>query len=100
VGLFLWLCLSIIETNDCQLYCSAQNGAAPLILNYVAGWPKDRFYNDNHPFFCNCGARYLFAEGSVSQAFDSAETVAGNAGFNQQAKAQERIDGSERSKFG
>ncbi|HFL7937964.1 TPA: hypothetical protein ACG5DM_000964 [Pseudomonas putida] len=52
------------------------------------GWEaKDRFYNGKHPFLCDCGARYLIAEPTVSQAFDSAETVGDDAGFDRQAKA-------------
>jgi hypothetical protein len=52
------------------------------------GWEaKDRFYNGNHPFFCGCGARYLIGEACVNKAFDSADTVAGDAGIDRQARA-------------
>jgi len=52
----------------------------------LPGWEaKDRFYSGNHPFLCDCGARFLIAETSVSQAFDSAEIVDGDAGFDRQA---------------
>lgn len=52
------------------------------------GWEaKDRFYNGHHPFLCGCGARYLIAGAEVNNAFDSTETVAGDAGNNRQARA-------------
>lgn len=49
--------------------------------------PASTAPRSNHPLLCDCGARYLIAETSVSQAFDSAEKVAGDAGFVRQAKA-------------
>lgn len=52
------------------------------------GWEaKDHFYNGHHPFLCGCGARYLIAGAAVNKAFDSAETVAGDAGIDRQARA-------------
>lgn len=54
----------------------------------LRGWEaKDRFYNGSHPFLCDCGARYLIGEAYVNKAFDSAETVAGDAGIDRQARA-------------
>jgi hypothetical protein len=53
----------------------------------LCGWEaKDRFYNAKQPFLCDCGARYLIAEGTVSKAFDSAEPVGGDAGLDRAAK--------------
>jgi hypothetical protein len=54
----------------------------------LRGWEaQDRFYNGNHPFLCNCGARYLIGEACVNKAFDSADTVVGDAGIDRQARA-------------
>ncbi|WP_085706612.1 hypothetical protein [Pseudomonas sp. B35(2017)] len=54
----------------------------------LCGWEaRDRFYNGNHPFLCGCGARYLIGEAGVNKAFDLAETVAGDAGIDRQARA-------------
>ena len=53
------------------------------------GWEaQDRFYNAKHPFLCDCGARYLIAEDSVSKAFDGADSVGGDAGFDRAAKGK------------
>lgn len=41
----------------------------------LRGWEaQDRFYNGNHPFLCNCGARYLIGEECVNKVFDSADS--------------------------
>ena len=54
----------------------------------LRGWEaKDRFYNGHHPFLSGCGARYLIAGAGVNKAFDSAETVAGDAVIDHQARA-------------
>lgn len=51
------------------------------------GWEaKDKFYNAKHPFICDCGARYLVAEGTVSNTFDEGDSVGGDAGFDRAAK--------------
>jgi len=47
------------------------------------GWEaQDRFYNAKQPFLCDCGARYLLKEDVVASAFDHAEPIEGDAGFN------------------
>lgn len=71
-----------------QLVSKELRGSFQKSIAMLHGWEaKDRFYNGNHPFLCDCGARYLIAETSVSQAFDLAETVDGDAGLDRQAKA-------------
>ncbi|KRV02458.1 Uncharacterised protein [Pseudomonas aeruginosa] len=51
------------------------------------GWEaQDDFYNAKRPFLCDCGARYLIKEAVVANAFDQADTVGGDAGYDRAAK--------------
>lgn len=51
------------------------------------GWEaQDDFYNAKRPFLCDCGARYLIKEAAVASAFEQADTVGGDAGYDRAAK--------------
>ncbi len=51
------------------------------------GWEaQDRFYNAKQAFLCDCGARYLLKENAVATAFDHAESVGDDAGFDRAAR--------------
>lgn len=58
------------------------------ILGRVLG-PEalDQYHNAKKPIPCDCGARYLIASETVSDAFDSAEDTGGDAGFDRADKA-------------
>ncbi|WAC45217.1 hypothetical protein OU997_03210 [Pseudomonas sp. SL4(2022)] len=58
----------------------------PIELRLYGWEAQDRFYNAKQPFLCDCGARYLLKEDAVTRAFDHAEPVGGDAGFDRAAK--------------
>ncbi|RON06240.1 hypothetical protein [Pseudomonas brassicacearum] len=75
----------MLYLTNAQPTCCPQCGK-PIDIR-LHGWEaRDQFYNAKHPFLCDCGARYLIAEDTVSKAFDSAESVGGDAGFERATK--------------
>ncbi|MFP6860625.1 hypothetical protein [Pseudomonas sp.] len=58
----------------------------PMEPRLHGGEAQDRFYNAKQPFLCDCGARYLLREDVVVGAFDHAEPIGGDAGFDGAAR--------------
>ncbi|MGO0630944.1 hypothetical protein ACTORR_13065 [Pseudomonas sp. SAR267] len=55
----------------------------------LSGWEaQDRFHNGDHPFSCDCNARYLVAKQAVNSAFDDGEAEDGSTDRRRKAETE------------